>query len=66
MDLITPMVSATPLISVMTDDIGVLHDGSECGCGLTSPTLEILGRIGMRDVKTCAAGANEILNGVEL
>lgn len=60
-NLITPMVKATPILSVMTDDLGILHDGHECGCGLTSPYLEILGRVGLRDIKTCAAGAAKLL-----
>lgn len=59
--LITPMVKATPILSVMTDDLGILHEGRECGCGLTSPYLEIIGRIGLRDIKTCAAGAGDLL-----
>jgi len=61
-NLITPMVKATPILSVMTDDLGILHDGSECGCGIESPYLEIIGRVGLRDIKTCATGAAEILS----
>ncbi len=64
-NLITPMVSATPILSVMTDDLGVLHDGEACGCGLRSPYLEVIGRVGMRDIKTCAAGAAELLQTLE-
>lgn len=64
-NLITPMVKATPILSVMTDDLGVLHDGAECGCGINSPYLEIIGRIGLRDIKTCAAGASELISGLE-
>ena len=30
---------------------------------LKSPWLEIIGRVGMADVKTCAAGAAELLKG---
>lgn len=60
-DLITPMVSATPILSVMTDDLGVLHDGAECGCGISSPYLEIIGRVAPDSIKTCAAGASQIL-----
>ena len=60
-NLITPMVRATPILSVMTDDLGVLHAGEECGCGITSPYLEILGRVGLKDIRTCAAGAAELL-----
>lgn len=62
-NLITPMVKAAPLLSVMTDDLGILHDGEECGCGLSSPYLELIGRVGMKGIKTCAAGAAEFLKG---
>ena len=65
-NLITPMDVGTPLLSVMTDDLGILHDPEECGCGLDSPWLEILGRVGLQDIKTCAAGASDILNKVEV
>ena len=61
-NLITPISYATPILSVMPDDLGILHDGKECGCGCTSPYLEILGRVGLKDIKTCAAGAADILN----
>ncbi|MBQ1398480.1 MAG: acyl-protein synthetase [Clostridia bacterium] len=60
-NLISPMVRATPILSVMTDDLGVLHDGGECGCGCNSPFLEIIGRVGLKEIKTCAAGAAELL-----
>jgi len=65
-NLTTPMVKATPILSVMTDDLGVVRDGSECGCGIASPYLEIIGRIGLKDIKTCAAGAAELISGVKL
>lgn len=61
-NLITPMIKATPILSVMTDDLGIMHDGSECGCGIASPWFEIIGRVGLRDIKTCAAGASELLS----
>jgi phenylacetate-coenzyme A ligase PaaK-like adenylate-forming protein len=60
-NLITPLLESMPLISVMTDDLGILHDGSKCGCGITSPYFEIIGRVGVRDIKTCAAGAAELI-----
>ena len=65
-NLITPIVTGTPLLSVMTDDLGILHDGKTCGCGITSPYLEIMGRAGLSEIKTCAAGAAEILDKVEV
>ena len=60
-NLLTPMVKATPIQSIMTDDLGILHDASECPCGIESPWLEIIGRVGLKDIKTCAAGAGDIL-----
>ena len=60
-NLLTPMVRATPIQSIMTDDLGILHDGETCPCGFTSPWLEIVGRVGLKDIKTCAAGAGDIL-----
>lgn len=61
-NLITPMVAATPILSVMTDDLGVLHDGAECGCGISTPYLEIIGRVAPDSIKTCATGAAEFLS----
>nr|WP_308624170.1 acyl-protein synthetase [uncultured Eisenbergiella sp.] len=60
-NLITPMIKATPILSVMTDDLGVLHDSSKCGCKIASPYLEVIGRVGLKDIKTCAAGAADLI-----
>lgn len=60
-NLVTPMISSAPVHSIMTDDLGILHDGSECGCGIDAPYLEILGRVGMDDITTCAAGAEKLV-----
>ena len=65
-ELMTPVVTGTPIQSVMTDDIGILYDGRLCGCGIESPFIELHGRIGMSDIKTCAAGAAEMLSKVDL
>lgn len=59
-NLLTPMVDSAPVLSVMTDDLGILHDSAECGCGIDTPWLEILGRVGMTDITTCAAGAEKL------
>ena len=61
-NLLTPMLKGTPILSVMTDDLGILHE-EECECGVKTAWLEILGRSGIDDIKTCAAGAEEILKG---
>lgn len=63
-NLITPMVKATPILSVMTDDLGIIHNDG-CSCGIDSPYLEIIGRVGVKDIKTCAAGAAEFLSELE-
>lgn len=64
-NLLTPLVRGVPLTSVMTDDLGVLHPAESCGCGCPSPWLEIIGRVGVRGVQTCAAGAAKLLGGAE-
>lgn len=62
-NLMTPMAESMPILSVMTDDLGILHDAHTCPCGIKSPWLEIVGRVGVRDIVTCAAGAAEFLKG---
>lgn len=59
-NLLSPLNEATPLTSVMTDDLGILHEG--CECGLDAPWLEIIGRVGIKDITTCAQGADALLN----
>ena len=65
-NLLTPMLKSVPVLSIMTDDLGVLHEGTDCGCGAVSPWLEIIGRVGMTGIKTCAAGADELRKGMGL
>lgn len=59
-NLVTPMVDSVPLLSIMTDDLGILHE-EKCPCGEVSPYLEIIGRVGIKDIVTCASGAEEYL-----
>jgi len=59
-NLLSPLNYATPLASVMTDDLGILHDG--CKCGNKAPWIEIIGRVGIKDIATCAQGADTLLN----
>jgi phenylacetate-coenzyme A ligase PaaK-like adenylate-forming protein len=61
LNLLTPMVTSHPLSSVMTDDMAILHPPGSCGCGIDSPWFEVLGRVGLTDVKTCAADAASLL-----
>jgi phenylacetate-coenzyme A ligase PaaK-like adenylate-forming protein len=60
-NLMTPMADSMPLTSIMTDDLGVLYDGNRCGCGIETPYLVILGRIGMKEIQTCAVNAADLL-----
>jgi hypothetical protein len=55
------MLTSMPFCSVMTDDLAVLHPGGSCGCGNPAPWFDVLGRVGLSDIKTCAAGAAELL-----
>jgi phenylacetate-coenzyme A ligase PaaK-like adenylate-forming protein len=57
--LVSPLVRSMPLVSIMTDDIIVMHE--HCDCGNPSPCFEILGRASADDLKTCAATAAELL-----
>lgn len=63
LNMITPMMTSMPLISVITDDIAILHDKNKCSCGINSPYFEILGRVGMSEIKTCVAEATELIGG---
>lgn len=59
-NLLTPMVDSVPILSIMTDDLGILHEEG-CPCNEKAPWIEILGRVGIRDIVTCASGAQEYL-----
>lgn len=56
-NLVTPAMHSMPIASIVTDDLGILHDAEECGCTIRTPYLEILGRVGMDGITTCAAKA---------
>ena len=61
LNLLTPLLRSMPLHSVITDDIAVLREGGECGCGIKTPYFDVFGRSGVQGIKTCAAGAKELL-----
>lgn len=63
LSFVTPFIRSMPLLSVVTDDIAVMHDAAECGCGIQSPYFEVIKRAGLKDIRTCAAGAAEMLGG---
>jgi len=59
LSFVSPLVSSMPLTSVVTDDLAVLYDGSDCGCGINTPYFELKGRAGVAQIKTCTADALE-------
>lgn len=63
LSFVTPLVKSLPLVSVVTDDLAVMYDGKNCGCGIHSPYFEILDRAGLLDIRTCAANAADLLGG---
>lgn len=61
LNFITPLLYSMPYVSIMTDDIGVLWDGENCGCGIKTPYFEVLGRARIKEIKTCSADAADLL-----
>lgn len=66
LSFVSPLVRSMPLTSVITDDLAVLSDGADCGCGIAAPFFTLLGRAGVEQIKTCAADAAEMLGGASL
>lgn len=62
LNLVTPLLSSVPYGSIMTDDIAVMKNGDECGCGISAPYFELIGRVGLASIKTCTQAASEFLN----
>lgn len=62
LNFMTPLVQSAPLLSVMTDDLGICQEGG-CGCGLDSPFFKWVGRAGIEQIKTCAMEANQMAGG---
>ena len=64
LNLITPILSSVPFGSILTDDIAVMSEGCDCGCGAASPYFELIGRLGLDSIKTCAQAASEFLKNI--
>lgn len=60
LNFVSPLVSSMPLSSVLMGDLAVLRDGSQCGCGITTPYFEVLGRAGTGKARSCAIAASEL------
>jgi len=60
-NFITPHLLSVPAVSVLMGDMAVLHPAEECGCGIKTPFMEIIGRAGTSKGKSCAITASELL-----
>ncbi|MEE1049511.1 MAG: acyl-protein synthase [Clostridia bacterium] len=60
-NFVTPHLLSVPAVSVLMGDMAVLHAPEECGCGIKTPYMEIIGRAGTSKAKSCAITASELL-----
>lgn len=60
-NFITPHLMSVPAVSVLMGDMAVMHPAEECGCGINTPFMEIIGRAGTSTAKSCAITASELL-----
>ncbi|MBQ7223137.1 MAG: hypothetical protein IJS38_01020 [Erysipelotrichaceae bacterium] len=58
LNFITPLMKGAPIVSVVTDDLGSVNDN--CPCGNPQPYFEVLGRVGINEIRTCALEAEEL------
>lgn len=61
MNVISPMNTTVPVVSLLLGDMVVMHEGKSCGCGVETPYFEIIGRAGTSRNKSCAIAASELL-----
>lgn len=61
LNFVSPLVSSQPISSILMGDIGILRDGTTCGCGITTPYFEVLGRAGTAKAASCAVTAAEYM-----
>lgn len=63
LNFISPLVSSMPVSSIIMGDMAILKDGKNCGCGITTPYFEIIGRAGTSKNRSCAIAASELMQG---
>jgi len=61
MNVISPMNTTVPVVSLLLGDMAVMHEGKTCGCGVQTPWFEIIGRAGTSKNRSCAIAAAELL-----
>jgi phenylacetate-coenzyme A ligase PaaK-like adenylate-forming protein len=63
LSFVSPLVRSMPITSVVTDDLAILYDGEQCGCGIETPYFELQGRAGVNQIRTCTTDAASLLGG---
>lgn len=63
LSFISPLVSSVPISSILMGDMAVLKEGKACGCGITTPYFEVIGRAGTAKTRSCAVAAEEYMKG---
>ena len=61
LNVISPMNTTVPVVSLLLGDMAIMHEGNTCGCGVETPWFEIKGRAGTSKNKSCAIAAAELL-----
>ena len=61
LNVISPINTGVPVVSLLLGDLAVLHEGKSCGCGINALWFEILGRAGTTKNRSCAIAAAELL-----
>ncbi|MGV8863537.1 MAG: acyl-protein synthase [Pseudomonas sp.] len=61
--LISPYITSSPAHSVVMSDRVIVHRAEQCGCGIQSDWIEILGRAGTAASRSCALAASELIKG---
>ncbi len=61
LNVISPINTGVPVVSLLLGDLAMLHEGKSCGCGVDAPWFEILGRAGTTKNRSCAIAAAELL-----
>lgn len=61
LNVVSAMNTSVPVVSLLLGDLAILHDGESCGCNISTPWFEIIGRAGTSKNKSCAIAAAELL-----
>lgn len=66
LNFISPLVTGTPVASVITDDLGTVYPENTCTCGNPSPYFKLSGRAGVAEIKTCTVEAAEHMTATQV